>query len=460
MGRLFQPILFAAMALLLALAIPGQGWAQEAGGEPAAVSDPATSALIKAVQEAGGTVVVIQPEGTDSQPAATPSPPSLYSRVQNDLLAARSRLRQIVGEADQFWSRGVDTLVNARPEPGQRWLGWALFSAALSVVAGLVAVRTYGRWARRHFATRYDPDPRFRADKLGYLLMRLVIQLGGLTLFLAVALFVGIVLDGGHRAYRVTVLTIIAAAGAYRLVIYLAAVVLARDAPGHRMVPLGDDEATALTSTVRTAAVVMLTAAGLCYWMANLGHNHAAHQLLLIVATLICAFVLIGATYRHRATIGKIIMGDASHGPVPAWRRVVASAWFVPVSVYFAVAWGIGAMHVLLDRPLAFWLVIGPIAIAVVSLLTYWLMIYMADRIWPDPEKTHPELTAQTPVENVVAEATEAEHSEAENLETEHLEADPTTLMRSPMHTLFERVSVVVAGTLALFLLSELWGTG
>ncbi|MEM8876716.1 MAG: hypothetical protein AAGD23_02480, partial [Pseudomonadota bacterium] len=398
MGRIFQAFSIVTLALCLGLLSAAAGLAQDADNAPA-TEDAATNALIEAVREAGGTVVVIQPEGQETEAADTPPPPSLYTRIQTDLLDSRTRLREIVGEAPLFWSRGVETLINARPEPSQRWLGWALISAALAVIAGLIAVRTYGRWARQHFAGRYDPNPQFRADKLGYLLMRLVIQLGGLALFVAVALFVGIVLDGGHRAYRVTVLTIIAAAAAYRVVIYATAVVLARDAPGHRMVPLDDDEATALTSMVRAVATITLSAAALCYWMASLGHDHAAHQLLLIVATLICAILLIAATYRHRLTIGKIILGENGPEGPPAWRRVIASAWFMPVSAYFAVAWGIGAVHVLLERPLAFWLVVGPIAIIIVALLTYWLLIYFVDRIWPDPESLHPELAAQAAAE-------------------------------------------------------------
>ncbi|MEM8878183.1 MAG: mechanosensitive ion channel domain-containing protein, partial [Pseudomonadota bacterium] len=71
---------------------------------------------------------------------------------------------------------------------------------------------------------------------------------------------------------------------------------------------------------------------------------------------------------------------------------------------------------------------------------TYWLLIYFVDRIWPDPESLHPELAAQAAAEDA--------------------EGEPITLVRSPMHTLFERVAVVISSILAIFLLGDLWGTG
>jgi small-conductance mechanosensitive channel len=291
----------------------------------------------------------------------------------------------------------------------------------------------------------------------------------GLALFVAVALFVGIILDGGHQAYRVTVLTIIAAAATYRLVSYGAAVVLARDASSHRMVPLTDAESAGLTSTVRRVATVSLSAAALCYWIANLGHSHSAHQLLLIVSTFICAVLLVVGTYRHRAAIGKIILGGETSEGQPALRRVIASAWFMPVAVYFIVAWGIGAVNVLLDRPLAFWLVVGPIGIAIMTLLAYWLMVYVIDRVFPDPAHLHGvagvaagngealAATAQPPTETRVDAPLE---TGSEATEEQPEDPAPMVLVRSPMHLLFERGAVVLAGILAVFLLGDLWGVG
>ncbi len=172
----------------------------------------------------------------------------------------------------------------------------------------------------------WNPDPRDRAEKIGYLLFRATMMAINTVLLFIVAMLVAIAFDTGHMPSRETVLVIITAAVAWRFRSVVFFSLLAPDAPSHRMVNLTDAEARSLYRDIKWALGISIVTISLCDWMKRLDLDADAHKLSLIVSMFIgvAADCLPGAPAPGVA-LRNMVLGAGDPATKPLWRRAIAA---------------------------------------------------------------------------------------------------------------------------------------
>ncbi len=421
----------------------------------AQLSETQIETLTTQAKESGATIVVIQP---DSEKVAEESADLL------DTIKLKLAFEGILREADHLPERLMATVERAGNGSAQ-WLLPTILFGAVFIAIGMGIERLFSRWARNHFMYLFNPVPKDRAERIGYLILRFLIRSSGAIAAAVVAYVLSLAVARGHPAPFATQSTAIWTVMGIRLVLAGFHNLLAPDAPSHRMLTFSDQAAGRL---YRGAVWVFTTAGisiGICVWMFRLQLDHDAHRLMLVLSVLYTAIVVTWLALANHSAITAALRGGAEGATMSLFGRLLTANWHLIFLVYAVIACFVSIARILLNAPSAFGLIGMPILILGAALGVYGFGLILIDRyferhppvetIVPEPEAG--ETTGASEAMDMSAEATDV--PEFEPLEVAD-EAAPEDIAapRNAYHTLAEHALAIIVTLVAGFLVADLWG--
>ncbi len=275
--------------------------------------------LLNSAKEKGLSVIVVSPN--EEEDVAEETGPTWGEQA----LKVRSELSRIISKAPQLGSSIVKTLERVSPDGSFLWLGIAVLTAVGGIAIGTVPAVMMRKWARGHFSSLYNPEPKNRAEKLTYLMYRALIILFNVSIMAVCAVLIAIIFDSGHGASRGTIGVIIGAYTAYRIfrhVIFFN--LIAPDAPSHRMINLNDEDANMLQNDWRTIAPIVIVICAFFVWLALLGMPPDPLKLLVMGCLAVSALIIAYGMLKHKKQFQGIILGVGEPSHKPIWRRFLA----------------------------------------------------------------------------------------------------------------------------------------
>jgi len=299
-----------------------------------------------------------------------------------DLYRATPRLRERVLEVlsgtEAFFADIGVALARTSPTGEVAWHIQTFAILGLGVAVGLLVARQFGKWAERQSLSLFVDAPEARAEKIGFLAWRGVLMAFGAIIFAVVGYGLAMAVNGDISASRLTYLSFFTAFATIGIVRAVFLNFFAPDVPAQRMLALPDETAIAAHRGFTGAAAFACIVAAFCYWMAALGLSHDAHALMLVGGSLASALVFSFLFVAHRQPIAALITGsNADAAPKPL--RLLAGSWHGLAVAYFLFTWFIASARILLDLPLAFGLVIGPMVIIVLTVSAYGVTLFLID---------------------------------------------------------------------------------
>ena len=325
-----------------------------------------------------------------------------------DLYRATPRLRERVLEVlsgtEAFFADIGAALARTSPTGEVAWHIQTFAILGLGAAVGLLVARQFGKWAERQSLSLFVDAPEARAEKIGFLAWRGVLMAFGAIIFAVVGYGLAMAVNGDISASRLTYLSFFTAFATIGVVRAVFLNFFAPDVPAQRMLALPDETAIAAQRGFTGAAAFACIVAAFCYWMAALGLSHDAHALML-----------------------------------------VAGSWHGLAVAYFLFTWFIASARILLDLPLAFGLVIGPMVVIVLTVSAYGVALFVIDSV-----------AARLAARRIAAEPDVPEDSD----DAGFTDADEgaALLKPEPFKRLAERAAAFVAWLAGIGLVLSIWG--
>jgi small-conductance mechanosensitive channel len=332
------------------------------------------STLVEAAKESGSRVIIVDPSGTMDKPPAAKVPTGTAA-----LLAARDELVRII-EAMRL-APGQMTATLDRHGGGQG-AGWVLPAVLLGIVYLLIGYggeRLFANWGRRRFMYLFNAEPKDRAERIGYLIVRAIMMFIGVAVMAGVALVLAALFAGGDKAVWTTQRVLITYVFLVRAILVLIFNLVAPDAASHRSIALSDTDSHRIYRGSIVVFVTIGTALGLCKWMDGLGLNPDAHKLALVFGLGIAALSLIVLAISNRKAIANALVSGAAPADLSVTARLISGNWHVLLVLYVVVAAMVSIVRLLLDQPSALGLVTAPLLVIVGGLGLYGLGLVLLD---------------------------------------------------------------------------------
>ena len=382
MSKLGLPALLrrCALALLpIGLLVAGGAQAETQQAE----GPTALRALVAEAQAGGNKVVVIEaPAGGLAAPQVEQGPalgPGLGSVIHDRALEVRDHLRDILAGAADFASHAGATIQAQSGDGDSLWPLFALFTAALFLLAGTAVEWPYRRWAAARFESLFAAPPRSRAEKIGYLLLRATSQYVGVKVQMTVALLLAVVFDAGEAHLGTTHFIVFGVVGALRLAHIFFENLLASATPAYRVLAIGDGDAVTLQRGLLVLLSVVALAGGLCLWMERLALDWHAHLLALIGTMAVSTLLILVFSFWQRRVVARMIVGLGDPQTKPLLLRFLASSWHLLAGLYFLAAWAVASVRLVLELPYALGLVTGPVLIVFLAVAGYGVALLLID---------------------------------------------------------------------------------
>jgi small-conductance mechanosensitive channel len=354
---------------------------------PAAAQTPAETGnalstlepFLEKARNSGATVIVIEPgRAKPADQTAMEASAEYYS----EMVEIRNGVGDLLAGSGVFLSKIGQTLSAVDPKGSTLWILHGIAIALLGSAVGYFAAMRIDKWTRGYFAQVYRVDLQTRTEKLSYLLLRSVMMLIGVIIFVVIAALIVLALDLGSSPVRVTASAVVfGIAGVFVAHIVLFNI-LAPDAPGHRMIHMSDRDSKRLHRSAVGVFILGSVLIGLISWMEQLGLDRNTYKLALIGGTLIAAVALSIVVVSYRRPVAMAILGDHVLEQIPIWRRVLAATWQTLAIVYFAIAWVVSSVRLILDLPDSTGLVGGPLVVMVLAFAAYALALVIIDKLF------------------------------------------------------------------------------
>lgn len=349
------------------------------GGETRSVQ-----ALVDAAREDGYQIILVPPTTQASEPATGAGDIiSLTATIEARARAAREALVSVIAALPKF-ADNVGQMIAGNAEQHGVSVAWPLHAIGLGIVfltLGYACAHLFNVWASEHFRALFNPEPQSRAEKIAYLLIRALMMsvAVGIQAIATGVLIVGI--GPEEPPFRTTMMLMLVGTVAARITIVIFRALIAPDAPSHRLVRIHDQSAHALyrgfSAVTWLTAVVGVT----CIQMDLLGVNRDAHHLMLMVSSLLAACLFATLAVRHRAALGTAILGGLEKEAGLA-RSLLARFWHIIAIAYFAGAWVVSAVRLLLHMEGAVGVILNPLFALVIGFLAYAVMLLIIDRVF------------------------------------------------------------------------------
>ena len=333
------------------------------------------SLIDQAVRD-GSTVIVISPD----QPAGGDASDSAMAMPDTRFLEARWKFRALIASLPELLGQSIDHLNGIGPNGSYGWLLQALLVAAFGIFVSHFTNRYIRSWMRRHFAPSFVENPKSQGQKISYLMLRAGLVIFGNVLFFAVAMIVAIILDNEFEPTRATIFAIISSFVIYRMIRYgFLLNLFAPDLPRHRLITLPDEEARPLYNSWWMVTFVSVLLFGIAGWARALDVPKDAQEVLLIIAILLCGWLITALTIVHRKAFGHILAGNATDSTTVERRRIL-TILAVPASIVYLVFASILSIYrIVLDIPGGFLAIMAPIIIVMFAVAAYGITFVLID---------------------------------------------------------------------------------
>ena len=336
---------------------------------------PGISNLVDAAKESGARVIIVEPEG-EAAAAEAAKPAGLT----NALLQAREEFQRTIARAAAAPSEMAATLNSQGGGTGTGWVITAILLGIIYLLIGYGGERLFSNWARQRFMNLFNPQPKDRAEKIGYLIVRAVMMTIGVAVMAVIALILAAAFSGENQAVWTTQRVMISFVFLVRVILVLIFNLTAPDAPTHRSIHFSDSDARRIyRSSVAVFSIIGLVV-GACAWMDQLGLNKDAHKLALLFGLAITALTLIILALTNRKAIANAFMSGAAPSEMSLFARLLITNWHAIFILYVVVAAIVSSVRLLLDQPNALGLVAWPMLIACIGIGAYGLGLVIIDR--------------------------------------------------------------------------------
>lgn len=387
----------AALAWCMVLSLMAAAHAQD-GSAPAPPSvPPSLEAVVEGASAAGATVVVMTPGAPEAvAPAGTPA-------LERAALV-RNALAETFAHAPHLPSDVGDALVGAREDGSLVWLGWSLVLSAIVLIVATLARFLVNHWGRARLDAALGAPPVNRAEKVGFVMLRLAICWGAAAGFFLAGLATTLILVPDPVPARWTSLCLLTTVTLFFLLRDLMVNLVLPHAPEHRLLPITDDEASAMAGRWTVVTLVGSALLGLSAWLGGIGLDPQSHDLLRILTLVVAIALLVAFILAHRRTVGALIRGRAPRPPLV--RRILADAWHILVVIYLVVAGSIQVVSIVsADAKFSVGPILGPILAFVAGFAFFGLAVIALDRRFraQEAELTSGGPTGRAPLEDASA---------------------------------------------------------
>ncbi|MBC00682.1 MAG: mechanosensitive ion channel protein [Rhodobacteraceae bacterium] len=371
----------------------------------------------------------------------------------------RDALGQALQSLDVLPQLTTRALLERSPDGTLDWVWKTAVVLVLAILAGTAVLRLVERWGRLRFLRFYDAALPERADRIAYLLSRAAIMAIALAGFAAVSVVIALAFVSGHPPSRVTALVGLEAVATFLLLRIVLLNVLAPGVSAQRMLRLEDRDAHGLYRSLIGLAALSHALFALCGWMAAMGLDPNAHKLALIFSTGVACLLLSAVVVFYRKALTGLFAAPQQGGAVLGARHRVATLVWLPLTLlYFAGAFLVSTVRVLLDLPAALGLVGAPIMALLIWATGYGVLVLVIDKwLLPRLDSDSAQARAAEDLSRVTETLGEGADEDA-SLAQARAEAMDAEGARSPYRRLLEHGAAIISLVAAAAFLLRTWG--
>ena len=368
-------MLFRALATIMLLiwtsAVEAQAPLPAKGDDDA----PVIAEALKALEDAGNTVIVVPPAAI--QPAAPAEPFITMSTISQRVATIGAELGTILAGAPEL----PTLLVAALRAAGGGSLHWLIRGAILTALAfavGALAAHLAHRLMLRLARGVDAAPPDTRAGMIARSIAILLRQGASAVAFLVAGTLAALLIHPELSPERVTATMAVGSATVFLLVRAVLYSVLSPRPTARRPLPFSDAIARSLYIQLMVTGAIANIVALICYWLAYFPLPGLSHRLLLLIAPTASVLLFLAVVAAHHNVLTAAILEPAPR-PRPL-RRFLAIAWPVILVGYLLGAWVLTIVGVVESTRLAVGPVLSPFVAMVVAMGVAGVLIIVYDR--------------------------------------------------------------------------------
>ncbi|MHC4984419.1 MAG: mechanosensitive ion channel family protein, partial [Planctomycetota bacterium] len=265
--------------------------------------------------------------------------PGFIDDFENTADRLRESQREVLGAIFELPSALPFVLDRVAEGMDRSRLPLILVAFAVILLAGFAAEWLLLRFTRAYRRQIQQAVAEGMVAKLGYLSLRLVLDLLALGVFWLAAIGVFFVMYHGHEPSRWVILTYLSAVVLFRAVLLVSRSLLAPSTPALRMVPLSDAGAQLLHSRVTLLAAIAVFGFHTAALFQLLGLDWRVIQLFMTAAGLAITAVIVVTIWQGRKPVADLIRGHAPPDATAVYRirQVFAEIWHILAICYVAI---------------------------------------------------------------------------------------------------------------------------
>ena len=376
-------------------------------------------------------------------------------------LQVREALGKTLASLPDFDAQTMRILTSHSATGSLDWIWSSLIVLVGSFIAGAMALTLCERWLFSRFLNGRRPDGAgTRSTRIIFLIARGAIMLLAVAPFMAVAVAIAFAFISGHPASRISVLIGLEGAFAFLVLRIVLRAILAPGLPGGRMLPLSTRQSNSLYRGLMASGGLSIALMAVCDWMEALGLDPAGHRLgLILTVGTTCLLLSAVAIINRKALTGLLASAGLDEQDTPSkFRRLIARIWLPLLIAYFAIAFLVSALRVLLQEDAAIGLVAAPIYALIIWAAVLGILILVIDRLLLPRLDSEQQLDRRTR-DLARAEASAGEvHDECETRAQAAAEAMEAERHRLPYRDLLDHGASILAVVVAAGSILVKWG--
>lgn len=298
----------------------------------------------------------------------------------------RDRIVEVFGNAGAFPDQAISTLQAASPTGELSWY-IGVFAKGLVYIFIAVCLSLWARrWLRRTFAPSLGKLGNSRAEQIGFLWSRALLQALSVVVFMATGAVLAFALraDSDAEASKhveiLTQLVMLGAVAIWQLFYYFFLNLLAPDLSSHRRLPLTTEVARGMHRSLTVVFAISISIAAVIIWMHELALPRDSHILMLLSGSILMTGMLSSLVFRYRLEVAQALAGHCN-AEERRFVRLIGQNWHVFVILYFVGSFCVTAYRLILDLPSAIGLILEPAVLVLLAIAVYGLALVVIDRV-------------------------------------------------------------------------------
>jgi small-conductance mechanosensitive channel len=325
----------------------------------------------------GATIIIT---GGNSGSAELPEPVTPVS-LMDTLRETLARFKATVNTAAAASGNMRQTLAEASPDGTLNWLIYSIVVSLSGLLFGFFISRPVKKWFENLPSGQVFPDSPDRMQRVSFLLFRLLINLTVAVLVGFTGMLVVAAVSGEHRPSFLIGVIIVSTFSVFLIARALFLNLLVPHRTAYRPINMDDSNANGLFRLLMFIFIFAGSVLAVCIWMDLAGIDRDTHKLTLMASSLLAALLFSAAAMIYRKPVAQAILGFDGWTSNPVWLRLLSKAWHVLAIAYFLGAWAVSTSRLLLDKPNAAGLVVGPLLILACGSVLYGLGLLIINRL-------------------------------------------------------------------------------